>query len=342
MNSNAQVLVTGVTGFIGAHLTIQLLNKEYQVRGSLRNMDRAEEIRSVIAEHAEDIERLSFVEADLLQEKVWQEAMQGVDYVMHVASPFPRLLPKNDEELIRPARQGTLHVLQAAAANGVKKVVLTSSSGAIMYGKDKARKKGTYTEKDWTDVSNRKDTTAYLRSKTLAERAAWDFMEKDNSGMSLSVICPGAVLGPVLEKDFGTSANVVIKLLDGGAPGIPDMGFDFVDVRSVADLHIRAMESPKAENERFAASNGFLKFRDLAEILQEAYPGRRVPKRILPNWAVRAYSLIDPSAKPILIDLGAERKMDCSKARQWLGWEPIAVREAVKATAETVIRQGIV
>ncbi|MEM6379074.1 MAG: NAD-dependent epimerase/dehydratase family protein, partial [Bacteroidota bacterium] len=244
-------------------------------------------------------------------------------------------------DLIIPAKRGALSILKAAAANQVKRVVLTSSTGAIVYGKSKEQRKGIFTEKDWTDETNKKDSTPYFRSKTIAEKAAWEFIEKDDSGLELATVCPGAILGPILEKDFGTSANLVIKTMDGSAPAIPRIGFDTVDVRSVADLLIRAMESPKAANQRYIGSAGYLRFMDVANILRKAYPDRKIPKSYLPNFAVRLYSNIDPSLKPVLLDLGAERKVDNSKAKNELSWQPIDNQEAVLSCAKSVFEHGI-
>ena len=341
MNPAPTVLLTGVTGFLGSHTTIQLLEKGYHVIGTLRSKSRAEAIRAVIARHTGYVDHLQFAEADLEDETVWNDLMKGIDFVQHIASPFPRVLPKNDQELIRPAKEGTLRILRAAAANGVKRVVLTSSSGAILYGKDKAGRTGTYNEHTWTDVSNLRDSTPYFRSKTIAEQAAWDFIRQDRSGLELATVCPGAILGPVLEQDFGTSANIVIKTMDGSSPAIPKIGFDMVDVRSVADLLIRAMEKPAAANERFVGSSGYLTFKEVADILREAYPERKIPKLSLPDFMVRFYSNIDPSLKPILVDLGAERKVDNSKARNLLGWNPISTKEAVLTCAKSLIEQKI-
>lgn len=342
MKSKGKVLLTGVTGFLGSHTTIQLLGKGYEVIGTLRNMDRAPEIRAIIASHTENINNLNFAQADLLDKDIWKELTQGIDYVQHIASPFPRVLPKNEEELIEPARNGTLYVLEAAAANGVKRTVLTSSTGAIMYGKAKGQQSGLYNESDWSDETNNKDITPYFKSKTIAEKAAWAFMEENPSSMELSTVCPGAILGPVLEKDFGTSANIIVKNLDGSIPAYPNIGFDSVDVRSVADLLIKAMETPEAAGERFIASSGYLAFGEVARILKEVYPKYRIPSFMLPNFMVRLFSNIDPSLKPILLDLGLERRMDHSKALRILKWEPIPVKEAVLSCAESLIKLGIV
>lgn len=342
MQTSQTVLLTGVTGFLGSHTTIQLLNQGFRVVGTLRSMERAEAIKSVIAEHTDHIDQLSFVEADLLDAEVWPKLMRGVDFVQHIASPFPRVLPKNDEELIGPAKDGTLRILRSAAAAGVKRVVLTSSSGAIVYGKPKSRRKATFDESDWTDVANRADSTPYFRSKTIAERAAWEFVEQQNGKLELATVCPGAILGPVLEKDFGTSANIVIKMLDGSSPAIPKIGFDIVDVRSVADLLIRAMVRPEAANQRYVGSSGFMSFRNIADTLRQEFPDRKIPGMGLPNFMVRLYSNIDASLKPILVDLGAERKVSHAKARRELGWEPLSTEEAVISCAKSLIEQGIV
>ena len=337
--TKGKVLLTGVTGFLGAHTTIQLLNKGYKVIGTMRNLKRAAEIKSVIAKHTSNIHYLQFAEANLTDEKVWETLTKGMDYVQHIASPFPRELPKHEDDLIIPAKNGTLYVLKAAAKNGVKRVVLTSSSGAIAYGKPKGKQSGTYNESDWTDVTNKKDSTPYFRSKTIAEKAAWDFV-KDKK-LELSTICPGAILGPVLEKDFGTSANIVLKAMDGSTPAIPKIGFDMVDVRSVAELQVLAMESPQAANERFVGSTGFMKFKEVADILRANYPNRRIPSMSLPNFAVRLFANFEPSLKPVLVDLGVERKVDNSKARRLLNWQPIDNKEAILSCANSLIEQGV-
>ena len=342
MLRNTRVLLTGVTGFLGSHITIQLLERGYEVVGTLRNMGRAPAIERVIAQHTSHTDRLRFAEADLLDEAVWPTLMEGVDYVLHIASPFPRVLPKDDAALVEPAKTGTLSVLRAASQNGVTRVVLTSSVGAVAYGRDKGERSGVYEERDWTDVTNRQDTTPYYRSKTMAEQAAWDFIAGDSSGMTLSTICPGAILGPVLEKDFGTSANIVIKLMDGSAPALPRIGYDLVDVRSVADLHICAMEREEAAGERWIATTESLSFKRIADILRARYPERKIPRLVMPNVVFRLFSLIDPTLKPLLLDLGVERRSDNSKARRLLDWEPIPAEEAVLACAESVVRLGIV
>jgi dihydroflavonol-4-reductase len=335
--TNKNVLLTGVTGFLGAHTTIQLLEQGYEVTGTMRNLKKADHIRNVIGKYTSHTGHLHFAEADLMDEDVWDTLMPGMNFVQHIASPFPQVMPKHEDELIIPAKKGTLNILRAASAHGVQRVVMTSSSGAMMYGREANHKDDTYDESDWTDIRNKKDTTPYLRSKTIAEKAAWDYIAQNNSGMELVTVCPGAILGPVLEKDSGTSAAIVIKLMDGSMPGLPDLRFDIVDVRSIADLLLRAMQQPEAANERFAGSAGFCTLKDIAEMLQDKYPGRKIPIRMLPNFIVRIFSYFETSLKPVLLDLGAERKIDSTKAQQQLGWRPRSKQEAVLACAESAV-----
>jgi len=342
MAERGKVLVTGVSGFLGAHTAIQLLNQGYHVLGTLRDIQRAEAIKEVILANASREGRLKFAKADLLDREVWPGLMDGVDYVLHIASPFPRVLPKRDEELLLPARDGTLNVLRACSRAAVKRVVLTSSTTAIAYGKPKGQRSGTYSELDWTDENDLRDTTVYIRSKTAAERAAWDFINKNDGNLELVSICPGALLGPVLEKDFGTSANIVIKILDGSTPAYPKIGYDLADVRSVAELHLLAMESPGAAGERFIATAGYLAFSEIGDILQEAYPDRKTPRGELPNFLTRLIANFESTLKPLTVEIGATRKLDNRKAIDQLGWQPISPKEAVLATAETVIQLGLV
>ncbi len=339
---NRKVLLTGVSGFLGSHTAIQLLNKGYEVVGTLRNMDRINSIRQVIAKHTENIDKLTFEEADLNDSSIWFELTKKIDYVQHIASPFPREMPKHENDLIVPAKQGTLNVLKAASANNVKRVVLVSSIAAVVYGKKKHELKKTFDENNWTDETNNKDTTPYIRSKSIAEKAAWQYWDKEKLDLELTTVLPGAILGPVLEVDFGTSANTVIKILDGSSPALPKIGFDIVDVRSVAELLIKAMELPQAAGNRYNASAGYLTFKEIAQILKNNYPQRKIPTKELPNFAARLFSIFEPSLKPILLELGIKRKTDSNKAKTELGWQPISPQEAVIACAKSVFENGIV
>ena len=342
MANNKKVLLTGITGFVGLHTAIQLLEKGYQVIGTLRDMKRANSIKKVITQHTSHTDNLSFAEADIQNEQIWQKLMIGIDYVQHIASPFPKIIPKDENDLIIPARQGNLNILSAASACGVKRVVITSSTAAISYGQPKERRRRTFDETDWTDLNRNDDLAPYYKSKAIAEKAAWDFIKNDHSGLELAVVCPGLILGSLLEEDFNASANVVIKLLDGSMPALPQMGFDMVDVRSVASLLILAMEQPEARNQRYIGSAGYLTFSDITGVLKKAYPKMKIPSRKLPNFMVHLLSLFDATLKPVLLDLGAERKMNNSKAINDLGWEPVKPEETVLSCAASILQLGIV
>ncbi|MDQ5930610.1 MAG: hypothetical protein QG594_2398, partial [Bacteroidota bacterium] len=271
-----------------------------------------------------------------------KELTKNIDFVQHIASPFPRVITKHESELIDPAKNGVLNILKNASANNIKRVVITSSIAAVVYGKNKNELDTTFTENDWTDERNKKDSTPYFRSKTIAEKAAWEFIKTDQSGLELVTVLPGAILGPVLEKDFGTSANIVIKTIDGSMPAIPKIGVDVIDVRSVADLLIMAMELPQANQQRYFASSGYLSFKDIAQILKKEYPDRKIPSLEIPNFFVKLLSFFETALKPILIDLGIKRKIDTSKASKELNWQPLPIEEAILSCARSVIELGIV
>lgn len=332
-----KVLVTGASGFIATHCIIQLLEKGYDVRGTLRSMNRAESIREIIAQHSPRASELEFAEADLTNDDGWAEAAAGCTYMLHVASPFPLEQPKTDDELVIPAREGALRALRAARDAGVKRVVLTSSIAAIAYGHDK-RPDRPFNEEDWSNPKGASNTP-YTRSKTLAEMAAWDFMKTETPGFELSVVNPGAVLGPVLENDIGTSPEVVFQLMTGKLPGLPRFGFPVVDVRDVASCHILAMEVPEAAGERFACTEKFLWLEDMSKILKETFPehSKKVPTGKLPNWLVRVLISLGAAPNALRAELGRSRDTSNEKAKRILGWQPRSAEEAVKATAQSLI-----
>jgi nucleoside-diphosphate-sugar epimerase len=336
------VLVTGGSGFIGSHCIVQLLAAGHTVRTTVRNLAREGEVRAMLKVAGKDPgNRLSFFAADLEQDRGWPEAVQGSDYVLHVASPFPAAPPKNEDELIVPAREGALRVLRAARDAGVKRVVLTSSFAAIGYGHKDFSK--TLTEADWTDP-NGDDVGAYAKSKTLAERAAWDFVAKEGNGLELSVVNPVGVFGPVLGPDTSTSILIVQRMLDGSIPGMPKLLFGAVDVRDVADLHLRAMTDPAARGERFLAVAGdFISMSEIAAILKRRLgaAAAKVPTRELPNWLVRTIGLFDPAVKLITLELGKRKNATNEKARRVLGWAPRSNEESIVATGESIIRLGL-
>jgi nucleoside-diphosphate-sugar epimerase len=334
------VLVTGGSGFIGSHCILQLLGAGHQVRTTLRNLNREGDVRAMLREGgAEPGERLGFVAADLESDRGWAEAAAGCDHVLHVASPFPANVPKDENELIAPAREGALRVLRASREAGVKRVVLTSSFAAIGYGQPPRK----FDEKDWTNPDGG-DVRAYVKSKTLAERAAWDFIAKEGGGLELSVVNPVAVFGPVLAADYSTSVLLVQRLMDGAMPGCPRLAFGVVDVRDVADLHIRAMTHPAARGERFLAVSGdFMSILEIAKVLKRRMgeAAKRVPTRQLPNWLVRLAALRDPAVRQILPELGKMKNGTNDKAKRLLGWAPRPPEDAIVATAESLVRLGL-
>ena len=336
------ILVTGGSGFIGSHCILQLLAAGYRVRTTIRNLKREADVRAMLkVGGAEPGDRLSFFAADLESDAGWQGAIAGSDYVLHVASPLPPSVPKHEDELIVPAREGTLRVLRASRNAGVKRVVVTSSFAAIGYG-HKVRETP-FTEADWTNP-NGDDVAPYTKSKTLAERTAWDFLAREGGSLELSVVNPVGVFGPVLGPDYSASILLVQKMLDGAMPGAPQLYFGAVDVRDVADLHIRAMTHPAAKGERFLAVAGdFLTLLDIAKILKARMgtSARRVPSRQLPNWMVRLASLRDPAIKLILPELGKQKNATNEKARRLLAWAPRSNEEAIVATAESLVRFGL-
>ena len=336
------ILVTGGSGFIGSHTILQLLAAGHRVRTTVRSLSREPEVRALLRSGgAPKAGELSFFAAELLKDEGWREAATGCDYVLHIASPFPPSIPAHEDELIIPAREGALRVLRASRDAGVKRVVLTSSFAAVGYGQ-KARETP-FNESDWTDPQGA-DVTPYVKSKTLAERAAWDFIKKEGGGLELAVVNPVGVFGPALGPDYSTSIMIVQRLMDGAVPGCPRLYFGVVDVRDVADLHIRAMTHPAAKGERFLAVAGnFLSFVDIARMLKDRMgaAARRVPARQVPDWLVRLAALRDPAVKQVLPELGRKKNATSEKARRVLGWTPRSAEEAITATAESLVRLGL-
>jgi nucleoside-diphosphate-sugar epimerase len=315
--TTAPVLVTGGSGFIASHCIRQLLAAGHEVRTTLRNQSREVNV--------------PFVVADLAKDAGWTEAVAGCEYVLHVASPFPHTMPADDNELIVPAREGALRVLRAARDAGARRVVLTSSFAAIGYGHKAQR--AAFDETNWSNVTT-PGVTAYAKSKFFAERAAWDFIAKEGGALELSVVNPVGVFGPLRGPDLATSILMVKRMMDGAIPGVPHLYFGVVDVRDIADLHIRAMTHPAAKGERFLATAGdFMSMLDMARALK---------RRQLPNWMVRLVALRDPAARYILPELGKYKNGTSAKARRLLGWTPRPSEDALVATAESLLQLGLV
>jgi nucleoside-diphosphate-sugar epimerase len=342
--SGEVVLVTGGSGFVAAHCILRLLDAGYTVRTTVRSLDAEPRVRHQLrVGGAQPDGRLTVVAADLLRDEGWPEAVAGVRYVLHVASPFPAGIPKSEDELVRPAREGALRVLRAARDAGVARLVQTSSFAAVGYGQGPRPPERPFTEDDWTDPE--RAPTAYVKSKTLAERAAWDFMAREGGSMEFATVNPVGVLGPVLGPDTSASIEVVKRLLDGSIPGSPHLWFGYVDARDVADLQLRAMTAPAAAGQRFLAVAGPpISMHDIAVILKTRLgeAARRVPTRTLPDWVVRLFALFDKSIAQVVPDLDEVRHVSAEKARRVLGWEPRSAEEAVVATGESLVRLGLV
>jgi len=336
------VLVTGGSGFIASYCILQLLAAGYRVRTTVRSLTREADLRAMLKQAgAEPGDRLSLFAAELEQDAGWRPAVEGCDYVLHIASPLSEHVPKNEDEMIVPARDGTLRVVRAARDAGVKRVVLTSSSAAITYGR--GPQPARFDETHWTDV-NRGDVHPYAKSKTLAERAAWDFIAREGGGLELSVINPVLVLGPVFGSDYSPSILLVKRLMEGAIPGCPRLYFGIVDVRDVAELHVSAMTHPAAKGERFLAVAGdFMSVREIAAVLKARLgpAAGRVPTRQVPDWLVRAVALFHPQARHILPELGKVKNGSGEKARRLLGWAPRSREDAIAATGESLLRLGL-
>jgi len=333
-----KVFVSGGSGYIAGFLIRQLIAEGWTVHTSIRDLAREATVRASLAV---DNSKLKFFAADLTSDAGWAEAMAGCSHVAHVASPLPGNAPKNDDELIVPARDGALRALKAAKAAGVKRFVMTSSMAAIAYGH--GRSKSVFTEADWTDPTS-PDAYAYVRSKTIAERAARDWVAAEGGDMEFVTVNPSLVLGPLQSGDFSTSLEAIKKLLEGSMPGLPNFGFGIVDVRDVADMHVRCLTMPDMAGERFICSGPFLMMADVAAILREGLgrQGRKVPKRKLPDWLMRVVGRFDPVVRQVLGELGNVRDTDISHARTKLGWSPRPPKESVLDTARDMIRLGIV
>ena len=335
------VLVTGGSGFIASHCILKLLDAGYRVRTTVRSLTRETDVRAMLREGGiEAGDRLSFVAADLGADVGWADAVAGCSFVLHGASPTPSGSQTREEDWVRPAVDGVLRVLRAARDAGVRRVVLTSAIGAVGIGhKPKTRP---FNETDWSDLSG--NVAPYQKSKTLSERAAWDFIAREGGGLELSVVNPVAVLGPVLGPDFSHSIGLIKRLMDG-MPGCPKVNSGFVDVRDLADLHLLAMTHPAAKGERFIAISGdSLWMIDVAKVLRRRMEAAasKVPTREIPNWLIRLIALRgDPTMKMLARHLGVMMNATNEKAARLLGWTPRPAEEAIVATAESLLRLGL-
>ncbi|CAK3866615.1 aldehyde reductase [Lecanosticta acicola] len=351
-NINETVLITGGSGFIASHCILLALQKGYQVRTTVRDLTRTDHVKKALETGGatqEQIASIKFFAVDLGSDDNWSEACRDCTYMLHVASPFPPSVPKHEDELIVPAKEGTLRALRfGKEAGSVKRVVVTSSYAAIGYGH--ASQSKPYTEDDWSVIDGSKGVKVppYQKSKTIAEKAAWDWIAKEGGSMDLAVVNPVGVFGPVLSGDFAASVQVVSRLLNGEIPACPNLAIGAVDVRDVADLHLRAMTDPKAAGQRYLAcadSGPGISMKEIAHVLKKNLPGkesRRVTTRTAPNFLVKLMGLFDPAIGLIVPELGVVVKASNEKAKTQLGWSPRSQEDAIVASGKSLIECGVV
>ena len=330
------VLVTGGSGYIAGHVIRQLVAQGWPVHTTVRSLAREDAVRAVLVV---DDTKLRFFAADLQADAGWSDAVAGCRHVLHLASPLPAGVPRHADELIVPARDGALRVLRAAQAAGVQRFVMTSSVAAVAYGR--GRGVHHFTEADWTP-DDYPGATPYIRSKTLAERAARAWVASFGGAMEFCSINPSVVLGPVWSRDYSASVVIVKKLLDGSLPACPDIGFGVVDVRDVADLHLRALVAPGMAGERFIASGRFMKLREVAEVLRRELgaDARRVTRRDVPDALVRLAALFNPLARAVVGELGSERHQSSEHARRVLGWQTRPEEQSIVDAARSLLALG--
>jgi nucleoside-diphosphate-sugar epimerase len=344
MEYSETVLVTGGTGFVGAHCILQLLQKGYKVKTTLRSMDRKTVVIDALKTGGiTSFDNLSFIEASLTKDDNWDEAVKGCKYVLSVASPVFFTMPKDENEMMRPAAEGILRVLKAARNAGVKRVVMTSNFGAVGFSNKDPNIETT--EADWTNPEE-KGLSTYEKSKLLAERAAWDFIRQEGGNLEFAAINPVAILGPSLGTHISGSFELLNHLLDGSYRAVPNIPLNIVDVRDVADLHIRAMTNSDANGQRFIASaNGSISLPEIALLLKTKMPivAKRVSTKILPNWVVYLAAIFNTQAKVAALLIEVNRNVSNAKAKKVLGWTPISNNEeTILASMESMIKFGII
>jgi dihydroflavonol-4-reductase len=332
------VLVTGGTGFIGLHCLQQLLDKGYKVRTTIRSESRKQEVMDAMKKHSSNYENLEFFIADLLNDDGWKEAVEGSKYVLHVASPFFLGEPENEDVFIKPAVEGTLRVLKACADADVQKVVLTSSFAAVGYGHP--REKEVYTEEDWSSVDG--EISPYAKSKTLAEKAAWEFVEnlEESKKFELTVINPVAVTGPMLTSDIGSSNDFLLKLISGSMPACPKIHMGYIDVRDVAKAHIFSMTEEKTDGERIILSENEMFFAEVGKTLNKA-GFKKSPTKEMPNFLVKIMSLFVGELKTLLSALNRKGDIDKTKAKSFFNWDYISTEQSVTETAQQLQDMGL-
>jgi dihydroflavonol-4-reductase len=337
-----KVLITGASGYIGKHITLHLLNSGFEVLASVRNLAKAEEVRSAVLPHLEERfaanPQLDFIELDLEQDKGWDQALQGVDVLMHTASPFPIASPKNEMDLISPAVNGTLRALKAAHSAGISRVILTSSVAAI-YGTDLPEGMTAFDETVFTDVTHPVGKQAYTKSKALAEQAAWEYVRSEAPEIQLTTINPVLVLGAPLDSNFGSSVSVIQRIIKGKDPMFPDLSFSIVHVKDVARMHVEAIKLDTTRSQRFIASAGAMTFIEIARCLESAFPGRKFRKPQAPTFILRLLALFDGEIKAVLPLVGDRTPVSSRKAEDMFSMKFISAEETIVETAQFLLSQ---
>ena len=338
-----KVLLTGISGWIGKHTAIELLNDGYEVLGTLRNEDLIEQTKQTIQNQNASIDKLSFIKLDLLKDEGWDEAAKGCKYIVHVASPFPLKVSKNRESLLPAANDGTLRVLKAAINAGVEQIVLTSSIVA-MFRKPNRTSPYTFGENDWTDANWKEGVTDYFLSKTVAEKSAWDLMESKGLKNKLTVINPGAVFGNALDTKGATSIEMATQFLKGKFPATPKWGVLISDVKDVAKSHVACLGNNKVGGRRLIVGKEVKTLLEMSKMMAEAVPNyaKKLPKKELPNFMVKLFSYIDSSAKTMIPDLEITMQVDTSYAEDLLDMKFKPAKNSISDMAKSVIRLGLV
>jgi dihydroflavonol-4-reductase len=337
-----RVLVTGISGYIAGHTALQLLESGYIVRGSVRDLKKAEKVRATLKRNGADVSGLEFVALDLSSDEGWKEAMQDVRYLQHIASPLVLVMPSDKNDLIRPAVEGATRALESAFTSNVERVVLTASISGMMYGHSKTRTAPINAD-DWSNLES-PDVNAYIESKTLSEKTAWALADEYGRRKDLVAINPGAVFGPLLDEDPGTTASMILRMLNGSVPAVPRMRVIVVDVRDVAALHVAAMTSPDAGGRRFPIGGGTYSIMELAAVLRTGLPdhAKKLPRIELPDWFVRLYANFDKELKGNLCELGYHRTVDATDAKALLGRGLISDHQTIIDTGRSMIAQQLI
>lgn len=335
------VLVTGISGFLGGHVALALLKAGYRVRGSVRNLSKSDAVIQTLTQHGANSDHIEIVALDLMHDEGWDDAMKGVRYLHHVASPYVIAQPTDKMELIRPAVEGTERALNAALAANIERIVLTSSMAAIMFGHG-SQKELHVTADMWTDITG-PDVVPYTESKTLAEKRAWEIMRESGRENDLAVINPSGIFGPLLDNDPSTSGDIILRLLKGTLPASINLNFPIVDVRDVAKVHLAAMIAPQAGGKRIPTSAASLSFTDIADAIVSDLPAYRskMPKFTMPDWATRIYAIFDSDVRTVTGELGVRRHVDASFAHQLLGHDFIQPEKSIGDMAKSIVERGI-